>query len=70
MPSFVNIGAFVGKNTMIDTWASIGSCAQIGENIHISAGTGIGGVLEPLQANPQLLRITALLVEDVKFLRE
>ena len=55
MPSFVNIGAYVGEGTMIDTWASIGSCAQIGARCHISAGTGIGGVLEPLQANPVVL---------------
>ena len=55
MPSFVNIGAHVGKNTMVDTWASVGSCAQVGANCHISAGTGIGGVLEPLQANPTII---------------
>ncbi len=55
MPSFVNIGAYVGKGTMVDTWASIGSCAQIGENCHISAGAGIGGVLEPMQANPTVI---------------
>jgi len=55
MPSFVNIGAFVDEGTMIDTWASVGSCAQIGKNCHISAGTGIGGVLEPLQANPTII---------------
>lgn len=55
MPSFVNIGAFVGANTMIDTWASVGSCAQIGARCHISAGAGIGGVLEPLQANPVII---------------
>ncbi len=55
MPSFVNIGAYVGAGTMIDTWASIGSCAQIGADCHISAGTGIGGVLEPLQANPVII---------------
>ncbi|MFN2258580.1 MAG: 2,3,4,5-tetrahydropyridine-2,6-dicarboxylate N-succinyltransferase [Parasphingopyxis sp.] len=55
MPSFVNIGAHVGKGTMVDTWASIGSCAQIGEHCHISAGAGIGGVLEPLQANPTII---------------
>lgn len=55
MPSFVNIGAYVGEGTMVDTWASIGSCAQIGKNCHISAGTGIGGVLEPLQANPVII---------------
>lgn len=55
MPSFVNIGAYVGDGTMIDTWASVGSCAQVGSNCHISAGTGIGGVLEPLQANPTII---------------
>lgn len=55
MPSFVNIGAYVGTGTMVDTWASIGSCAQVGEHCHISAGTGIGGVLEPLQANPTII---------------
>lgn len=55
MPSFVNIGAYVGDGTMIDTWASVGSCAQVGKNCHISAGTGIGGVLEPLQANPTII---------------
>jgi len=55
MPSYVNIGAWVGEGTMIDTWASVGSCAQVGANCHISAGTGIGGVLEPLQANPTII---------------
>ena len=55
MPSFVNIGAYVGKGTMVDTFASIGSCAQIGANCHISAGAGIGGVLEPMQANPTII---------------
>lgn len=55
MPSFVNIGAYVGEGTMVDTWASIGSCAQVGAHCHISAGTGIGGVLEPLQANPVII---------------
>ncbi len=55
MPSFVNIGAYVGDGTMVDTWASIGSCAQVGAHCHISAGTGIGGVLEPLQANPTII---------------
>jgi 2,3,4,5-tetrahydropyridine-2-carboxylate N-succinyltransferase len=55
MPSFVNVGAYVGENTMVDTWATIGSCAQIGKNVHISGGTGIGGVLEPLQANPVII---------------
>jgi 2,3,4,5-tetrahydropyridine-2-carboxylate N-succinyltransferase len=55
MPSFVNMGAYVGAGTMIDTWASVGSCAQVGANCHISAGTGIGGVLEPLQADPVII---------------
>lgn len=55
MPSFVNIGAYVGEGTMVDTWASIGSCAQIGKGCHISAGAGIGGVLEPMQANPTIV---------------
>ncbi|MFO6445981.1 2,3,4,5-tetrahydropyridine-2,6-dicarboxylate N-succinyltransferase [Erythrobacter sp. NE805] len=55
MPSFVNIGAHVGENTMIDTWATVGSCAQIGANVHISGGAGIGGVLEPLQAEPVII---------------
>ena len=55
MPSFVNIGAWVGENTMIDTWATVGSCAQIGRNVHISGGAGIGGVLEPLQAGPVII---------------
>jgi len=55
MPSFVNIGAYVGEGTMIDTWATVGSCAQIGANVHISGGTGIGGVLEPLQAGPVII---------------
>ena len=55
MPSFVNIGAHVGENTMVDTWATVGSCAQIGRNVHISGGAGIGGVLEPLQAGPVII---------------
>ncbi len=55
MPSFVNIGAHVGPGTMIDTWATVGSCAQIGKNVHISGGAGIGGVLEPLQAAPTII---------------
>ncbi len=55
MPSFVNIGAHVGEGTMIDTWATVGSCAQVGRNCHISGGTGLGGVLEPLQANPVII---------------
>ena len=55
MPSFVNIGAYVGEGTMIDTWATVGSCAQIGRNVHLSGGAGIGGVLEPLQADPVII---------------
>ena len=55
MPSFINIGAYVGSGTMVDTWATIGSCAQIGSNCHISGGAGIGGVLEPIQANPVII---------------
>ena len=55
MPSFVNLGAHVGEGTMIDTWATVGSCAQIGKNCHISGGAGIGGVLEPLQAGPVII---------------
>ncbi|HEY3777428.1 MAG TPA: 2,3,4,5-tetrahydropyridine-2,6-dicarboxylate N-succinyltransferase [Rhizomicrobium sp.] len=61
MPCFVNIGAHVGENTMIDTWATVGSCAQIGRNCHISGGAGIGGVLEPLQAGP-------VIIEDDSFI--
>ena len=55
MPSYVNIGAWVGENTMVDTWATVGSCAQIGANVHLSGGVGIGGVLEPLQAGPTII---------------
>lgn len=55
MPSYVNIGAFVGRATMIDTWATVGSCAQVGENVHLSGGAGLGGVLEPLQAAPTIV---------------
>ena len=55
MPSFVNLGAYVDEGTMVDTWATVGSCAQIGKNVHISGGAGIGGVLEPLQANPTII---------------
>lgn len=55
MPSFINIGAYIGRNTLVDTWATVGSCAQIGENVHISGGAGIGGVLEPLQAQPTII---------------
>lgn len=55
MPSFVNIGAHVGAGTMVDTWATVGSCAQVGKNVHIAGGAGIGGVLEPVQANPTII---------------
>jgi 2,3,4,5-tetrahydropyridine-2-carboxylate N-succinyltransferase len=55
MPSFVNIGAYVDEGTMVDTWVTVGSCAQIGKNVHLSGGVGIGGVLEPLQANPTII---------------
>ncbi|MEN9905519.1 MAG: hypothetical protein RLZZ555_2084 [Pseudomonadota bacterium] len=55
MPSYVNIGAYVDEGTMVDTWATVGSCAQIGKNVHLSGGVGIGGVLEPLQANPTVI---------------
>ena len=55
MPSFVNIGAFVDDNSMIDTWATVGSCAQVGKNVHLSGGAGLGGILEPLQASPTII---------------
>ena len=55
MPSFVNIGAYIGENTMVDTWSTVGSCAQVGKNCHLSGGVGIGGVLEPLQASPTII---------------
>ena len=55
MPSFVNLGAYVDRGTMVDTWVTVGSCAQIGKNVHLSGGVGIGGVLEPLQANPTII---------------
>jgi 2,3,4,5-tetrahydropyridine-2-carboxylate N-succinyltransferase len=55
MPSFINVGAYVGESTMIDTWSTVGSCAQVGKHCHISGGTGLGGVLEPLQANPVII---------------
>ena len=61
MPSYVNVGAWVGSGTMVDTWATVGSCAQIGNDVHLSGGVGIGGVLEPLQAAP-------VIVEDGAFL--
>ena len=55
MPSYVNIGAYVDTGTMVDTWATVGSCAQVGKNVHLSGGVGLGGVLEPLQANPTII---------------
>src|SRR3954466_4388476 len=55
MPSYVNIGAYVDEGTMVDTWATVGSCAQVGKNVHLSGGAGLGGVLEPLQANPTII---------------
>jgi 2,3,4,5-tetrahydropyridine-2-carboxylate N-succinyltransferase len=61
MPSFVNIGAYVGEGTMVDTWATVGSCAQIGKHVHLSGGVGVGGVLEPAQAQP-------VIVEDHAFI--
>ena len=61
MPSYVNIGAWVGPNTMVDTWATVGSCAQIGANVHLSGGVGIGGVLEPLQAVPVVIEDDAFI---------
>ncbi len=76
MPSYVNIGAWVGPGTMVDTWATVGSCAQIGANVHLSGGVGIGGVLEPLQAAPVVVEDGAfigsrvVLVEGVRIGRE
>lgn len=76
MPGFVNIGAYVGENTMIDTWATVGSCAQIGRDVHLSGGVGIGGVLEPLQATPVIVEDGAfigsrcIIVEGVRVERE
>ncbi len=61
MPSYVNIGAYVGENTMVDTWATVGSCAQIGKNVHLSGGVGIGGVLEPPQAEPVIIEDECLI---------
>ena len=72
MPSYTNIGSYVGEKTMIDTWATVGSCAQIGSNVHVSGGVGIGGVLEPLQASPVIIEDNAfigsrcIIVEGVK----
>jgi len=76
MPAFVNIGAYVGENTMIDTWATVGSCAQIGKGVHLSGGVGIGGVLEPPQATPVIVEEGAfigsrcIVVEGVRIERE
>lgn len=76
MPSYINIGAYVDSGTMVDTWATIGSCAQIGKNVHISGGVGIGGVLEPLQANPVIVEDNCfigsrcIIVEGVKIRKE
>ena len=61
MPSYVNVGAYVDEGTMVDTWATVGSCAQIGKNVHLSGGVGIGGVLEPLQANPTIVEENAVI---------
>lgn len=76
MPSYVNIGAYVGSGTMVDTWATVGSCAQIGKNVHLSGGVGIGGVLEPPQASPNIIEddcfigSRCIVVEGVKVERE
>lgn len=76
MPSYVNIGAWVGSGTMVDTWATVGSCAQIGRNVHLSGGVGIGGVLEPLQATPTIVEDNcfigsrSIIVEGVKIRKE
>jgi len=76
MPSYVNIGAHVGSGTMVDTWATVGSCAQIGKNVHLSGGVGIGGVLEPLQATPTIIEDNcfvgsrSIVVEGVRVERE
>jgi 2,3,4,5-tetrahydropyridine-2,6-dicarboxylate N-succinyltransferase len=76
MPSYVNIGAYVGEKSMIDTWATVGSCAQVGKNVHISGGAGLGGVLEPVQANPVIVEDGAfigsrcILVEGVRIGKE
>jgi len=76
MPSYVNIGAYIGENTMIDTWATVGSCAQIGKNVHLSGGVGVGGVLEPLQAEPVIIEndvfigSRCIIVEGVRIERQ
>src|SRR5688500_8620371 len=61
MPSYINIGAYVGEGTMVDTWATVGSCAQIGKNVHLSGGVGVGGVLEPVQAAPVIIEDNAFI---------
>ncbi len=76
MPSYVNIGAYVGEGTMVDTWATVGSCAQIGKHVHLSGGVGIGGVLEPLQASPVIIEdgcflgSRSIVVEGVRVCKE
>ncbi|MDR2836088.1 MAG: 2,3,4,5-tetrahydropyridine-2,6-dicarboxylate N-succinyltransferase [Bacteroidales bacterium] len=76
MPSYVNIGAFVDENSMVDTWTTVGSCAQIGKNVHLSGGVGVGGVLEPLQANPVIIEDNCfigsrcIIVEGVRICKE
>ncbi len=76
MPCYINIGSYIGQNTMVDTWATVGSCAQIGENVHLSGGVGIGGVLEPLQSSPVIIEDNAfigsrcIVVEGVKVGKE
>jgi 2,3,4,5-tetrahydropyridine-2-carboxylate N-succinyltransferase len=76
MPSYINIGAYVGSNTMVDTWATVGSCAQIGSNVHLSGGVGIGGVLEPVQAAPVIIEDNcfigsrSIVVEGVRVAKE
>ena len=76
MPSYTNIGAYIDKGTMIDTWATVGSCAQIGKNVHLSGGVGVGGVLEPIQASPVIIEDDAfigsrsIIVEGVKIEKE
>jgi 2,3,4,5-tetrahydropyridine-2-carboxylate N-succinyltransferase len=66
MPSYVNIGAYVDEGTMVDTWVTVGSCAQIGKNVHLSGGVGIGGVLEPMQANPTMIAMGTFISQSTK----
>ena len=76
MPSYVNIGAWVGSGSMVDTWATVGSCAQVGRNVHLSGGVGLGGVLEPLQATPTIIEDNcfigsrSIVVEGVRVMEE